>query len=479
MISNKTLPWEIFQTKRLKQPKSGFLLFDMFLTCFSKDAMKIPVDLLIEARWIIPVEPAGLTLEHHALVIDQGKIVALLAQKEAREAYAPRQTKKLTDHLLIPGLVNLHTHAAMSLLRGVADDLPLKEWLDKHIWPAEAKHADEQFVYDGSLIACAEMLKSGITCFNDMYYHPRQTTKAALALGMRAAIGLIVIDFPTGYASDADDYLAKGMALRDEFKDESLISFCMAPHAPYTVNDKNLSKVLTLAEQCDLPIHIHVNETRLEIEESLNHHGITPIERLHQLGMLSPALTGVHATHVSEHEIELLAKYGCSIAHCPSSNLKLGGGIAPVASLLDAKINVGLGTDGAASNNRLDILQEMRLAALLAKGSTGRPEVLNAHQTLYMATLAGAKALGLDQKIGSIAVGKSADLVAFDFKQIGMSPCYDPASHLTYTLGRESVSNVWIEGKCCIDNNKISCVNEIELINLAALWQNRIYPRVV
>lgn len=441
--------------------------------------MKIPVDLLIEARWIIPVEPAGLILEHHALAIDQGKIVALLPQRQAKEHYAPRLTKKLPDHLLIPGLVNLHTHAAMSLLRGLADDLPLKEWLENHIWPAEAKYADEQFVYDGSLLACAEMLKSGITCFNDMYFHPRQTVKAALALGMRAAIGLIIIDFPTGYASDADDYLAKGMALRDEFKDESLISFCMAPHAPYTVNDKNLSKMLTLAEQCDLPIHIHINETRLEIQESLNHHGMTPIERLHQLGMLSPALTGVHATHVNKNEIALLAKYGCSVAHCPSSNLKLGGGIAPIVSLLEEGINIGLGTDGAASNNRLDILQEMRLAALLAKGSTGRAEVLNAHQALHMATLAGAKALGLDHQIGSIVIGKSADLVALDFKQVGMAPCYDPASHLTYAVGRENVSNVWIEGKCCIDNNNMNQAHEIELINLAALWQNRIYPRVV
>jgi len=441
--------------------------------------MHTPIDLLIEARWIIPVEPANIVLENHALAVDKGKIVAILQQTEANARYFPKQIKKLPHHVLIPGFVNLHTHAAMTLLRGLADDLPLMEWLQKHIWPAEAKHVSEHFVHDGTVLACAEMLRGGTTCFNDMYFYPKAAAEAALACGMRAAIGLITLDFPTPYATDADDYLAKGLATRDDLHDEPLLSFCLAPHAPYTVSNSNFARVLTLAEQCDLPIHLHFHETAHEIEDSVQRFGVRPLERLHRLGLLSPGLIGAHGIHLNAGEIELLAQYGCSIAHCPSSNLKLASGIAPIAELSAQGVNIGLGTDGAASNNRLDLFQEMRLAALLAKAQSGRADAIGAHQALRMATLGGAQALGLDAVVGSISVGKAADLCAVDINDSGLTPCYDPVSLLVYSAGREYVSDVWVAGQIRVADGLLLETSEIELINLAALWQNQIRPRNV
>ncbi len=441
--------------------------------------MKTPIDLLIEARWIIPIEPAHTVLENHAVAVDKGRIVAILQQSDATLRFAPKTLKRLAHHVLIPGLVNLHTHSAMSLLRGLADDLPLMDWLQNHIWPAEAQHVSEAFVYDGTLLACAEMLRGGTTCFNDMYFYPKATAKAALASGMRAAIGLITIDFPTAYAVDSDDYLAKGLAARDELREEPLLNWCLAPHAPYTVSDRNFTKVLTLAEQCELPIHLHLHETKQEIEDSLSLFGMRPVERLHRLGLLSPGLIAAHGVHLAPDEIELLAQHGCSIAHCPSSNLKLASGIAPITELTRAGVNVGLGTDGAASNNSLDVFQEMRLAALLAKGISGQAESVSAHQALHMATLGGARALGLDDEIGSLMEGKSADLCAININDIGLSPCYDPASLLVYSAGREYVSDVWVAGKIRVAEGHLIGCHEIELINLASLWQNQIRPRNV
>jgi len=434
------------------------------------------VDLIIEARWVVPVDPAGVVLENHAVLVNDGRITALLPQEAAAARFSARSYKRLDQHVLIPGLVNLHTHAAMSLLRGLADDLPLMAWLQQHIWPAEAQHVSEQFVHDGTLLACAEMLRAGITCFNDMYFFPGAAAEAALASGIRAAIGLIAVDFPSSYATDADDYLAKGIAVRDRLLDEPLLSFCLAPHAPYTVSDRSLGKVLTLAEQVELPIHVHLHETVQEIDDSLKRFGMRPIERFRRLGLLSPALIAVHAVHLDACEIELLARHGCSVAHCPSSNLKLASGIAPIAELFGKGINIGLGTDGAASNNRLDLLQEMRLTALLAKEKSGRADAINAHQVLYMATLGGARALGLEANIGSISVGKAADLCAISVNDVALAPCYDPVSHLTYAVGREHVSEVWVAGRIRVENGQLVENNETGLIKLALLWQNKIRP---
>ncbi len=437
------------------------------------------IDLLIRPRWIVPVVPADIVLHEHALAVDQGRIVAVLPEAEALQRYQPKVERILDKHVLIPGLVNLHAHAAMNLLRGLADDLPLMDWLQNHIWPAEANHVSAQFVFDGTRLACAEMLRGGITCFNDMYFFPKASAKAAVASGMRAAIGLIALDFPTAYAADVDDYLAKGLAVRDEMRDEPLISFCLAPHAPYTVSDRGFSTVLTLAEQLELPIHLHLHETEQEVDDSVRRFGMRPIERLRRLDLLSPALIGVHAVHVNAEEMEILAQHGCSLAHCPSSNLKLASGIAPIAQMLAHNINIGLGTDGAASNNRLDLFQEMRLAALLAKGQSGRADAVDAHLALHMATLAGAQALGLDRLIGSIEPGKAADLCAVSLDDIALAPCYDPVSHLVYAAGREHVSDVWVAGQIRVENNRMCENNENELIKLAVLWQNKICLRKI
>ncbi|MDD5297272.1 MAG: TRZ/ATZ family hydrolase [Rhodocyclaceae bacterium] len=432
------------------------------------------IDLLIEPRWLIPVHPAGLTLEHHAVAVHGGKIRAILPVGDARKRYAPRRTVVLPQHVLIPGLVNLHTHAAMSLLRGIADDLPLMVWLKEHIWPLEARHVSPAFVRDGTLLACAEMLRGGVTCFNDMYFFPRAAAEAALRLGMRAAVGLIVTDFATPYADDAQDYLSKGLALRDDLLGERLLSFCLAPHAPYTVSDSTFERVLTLAEQLELPVHVHVQETAAEVADSLAKHGVRPLERLHRLGLVGPNLIAAHGVHMNEFELDLMAAEGASIAHCPTSNMKLASGIAPIAAALKRGVNVGLGSDGAASNNRLDVMQEMRQAALLAKVATGDAAALDAHQALFMATLAGARALGLETRIGSVEVGKEADLCAVALGGWEIGPCFHPVSHLLYAAGREHVSHVWVGGEPRLEEGKLLHSVNAGLMDIANVWQNRL-----
>lgn len=432
------------------------------------------IDTLLEASWIVPVEPAQTVLQDYAIAIDKGIIKAIAPIEQARSQFNPTERIILDQHVLIPGLINLHTHAAMSLMRGLADDIPLMEWLNKHIWPAESRHVDANFVFDGTRLACAEMLQGGITCFNDMYFFPEAAAEAALTTGMRAAIGMIVIDFPSAYASDTDDYLAKGLAIRDKYSQHPRLSFCFAPHAPYTVNDKAFTNILTYAEQLDQPIHLHLHETHDEIRTGLETTGIRPIERLQKLGILSPNLIGVHMVHLTDDEIRLISQQGCSVAHCPSSNLKLANGLAPVAEMLNHGINVGLGTDSAASNNRLDMFEEMRIAALLAKTESGRANALTADQGLHMATLAGARALGLEQITGSLVAGKAADITAVDFSNINLTPCYDPISHLVYTVGREHVNHVWVNGKMLLKDKQLTTLDTIELHQRATFWQQRI-----
>jgi len=436
------------------------------------------IDLLVEPRWIAPVEPA-VVLEGHAIAVKGDRIVAICPKDEAATRFTTGEYLRLPEHVVIPGLINLHTHAAMSLMRGLADDLPLMDWLTKHIWPAEAAHVSAAFVRDGTLLACAEMLRGGITCFNDMYFFPEAAAEAATRLGMRAALGITVLEFPNAYASDASDYLNKGLAVRDRWLDNPLISFCLAPHAPYSVSDDSFERIVTLSEQLDLPIHCHIHETKQEIEQSLKEHGVRPLARLQRLGMLGPKLVGVHTVHLEPHEIELLAQHNCSVAHCPSSNLKLASGIAPVSELLRAGINVGLGTDGAASNNRLDLFQEMRQAALLAKARSNDAACLPAQQALHMATLSGAQALGLENEIGSLQVGKLADFCAVDFSGLELSPCYDPVSHIVYAAERNQVSHVWIAGKCCVADKKVLGLPRNDLKNSVSLWQNKLEIRPV
>ena len=422
----------------------------------------------------MPVEPAGAVLEDHSVAVRDGKILAVLPSGEAERRYAAARRVRLDSHALLPGLVNLHTHASMTLMRGLADDLALMTWLKDHVWPAEAKHVSREFVYDGTLLACAEMLRGGVTCFNEMYFFPEAAAEAALAARMRAAIGIIALEFPTAYAADADDYIAKGLAARDALREEPLLSFCMAPHAPYTVSDRTFTRVLTIAEELDLPIHLHLHETRHEIEESIAQFKVPPIERLHGLGVLGPRLIAVHAVHLSEAEIALLARFGASVAHCPSSNLKLASGLAPVAALVRAGVNLGLGTDGAASNNRLDLFQEMRTAALLAKAVAQDPEAMPAHLALAGATLHAARALGLDGRIGSLLPGKAADLCAVSFDSVELAPCYDVVSHLVYAAGRENVTHVWVDGEPLVEERRLTRLEGHDWHQRAAAWRERL-----
>jgi len=433
-------------------------------------------DTVLEARWLVPVRPREVVLEHHAVAIAGSRIVELLPIAQARTKYPAARRVSLEHHALIPGLVNAHGHSAMSLLRGVGDDLPLQRWLRERIWPLERALVDEQFVYDGTRLAAAEMLRAGITCCNDMYFFPAQAASGLRSLGMRAVVGILTLDFPSRYASDADDYLRRGLAARDSLLQDPLIGFTLAPHAPYTVSDQTLARVATLAEELDLPVHMHVHETAQEVEQSLRELGVRPLARLDRLGLVSERLIAVHATHLLDAEIELLARRGASVAHCPASNLKLASGVAPVAALLAAGVGVAIGTDGAASNNRLDILGETLLASLLAKGQALQASVMPSWQALECATLAGARALGMESRFGSIEVGKDADLAAVDLSAIETQPCYDVISQLLHCAGREQVSHVWVAGGMVLQERRLvhAGSNTLleEVLAAAAPWQN-------
>ena len=434
----------------------------------------IQADLVIEARWIATVASQQPLLENHAVIVQAGNIVEILPIAQARQKYSATSLVCLDEHVLIPGLINLHTHAAMSLMRGIADDVALMPWLHQHIWPAEQAVVSEAYVQDATLLACAEMLSGGITCFNDMYFYPQATAVAVNQAGMRANLGLLVLEFPSAYASDADDYLQKGFAAHDSWRNNPLLSTSIAPHAPYTVSNKTFESIITYAEQLSLSIHTHLHETLNEISQSEAQYGLRPLQRLAEFGLLGPNLVAAHCVHLLPHEIDLLAEYGCHVAHCPNSNLKLASGIAPLTQLLAKGVNVGLGTDGVASNNRLDIFAEMRLSALLAKGVSGDATVVPAHQALAMATINAAKALGLEHKIGSIEVGKLADLAAVKLSDIATAPYYDPISHLVYACGREHVTHTWVAGELRYSNGVYANIEPNELKEIINTWQPKL-----
>lgn len=432
------------------------------------------IDTLIHARWIIPVIPDDTLLEDYCLAIHKGRIADCLPQTEAEIRYQARHQVKLTQHALIPGLINAHTHSPMSLLRGLADDLPLMEWLEGYIWPAESQWVSEAFVRDGALLAIAEMLRGGITCFNDMYFFPEVVAQVAAEAGMRAVMGMIVIDFPSAWAETPEDYIRKGLDLHDQYHDHPLVKTAFAPHAPYTVSDGPLMQIAALAEELDVSVHMHIHETEGEIIQELARHGVRPLERLQRLGLLSPRLLAVHMTQLTPDELQAVAMSGVHIIHCPESNLKLASGFCPLAKLSQGGLNIALGTDSAASNNDLDMLMEMRLAALLAKALAGDASVIPAKQALQMATLNSAKALGLEHEIGSLEIGKMADVVAVDLGALETQPLYDPLSQLVYAAGRDRVSDVWIGGQQVLKDRQFTTLDEQLILSQAQLWGKRI-----
>jgi 5-methylthioadenosine/S-adenosylhomocysteine deaminase len=433
----------------------------------------VPLDLLLLPTWLVPVEPAGVVLQEHGLGIRDGRI-ALIAPREEALKHPALEVLELPGRLLTPGLVNAHGHAAMTLFRGLADDLPLMTWLQEHIWPAEAKWVDEDFVRDGTELAIAEQLKGGITCFSDMYFFPEAASEVVHNSGIRAQITIPVLDFPIPGARDADEALRKGLELFDDLKHHPRLKVAFGPHAPYTVSDDKLENIRMLAEELDAGIHMHVQETAFEVQQSLEHRGERPLARLARLGLLGPRFQAVHMTQVDDDDLALLVASNSSVIHCPESNLKLASGFCPVERLWQAGINVAVGTDGAASNNDLDLLGETRTAALLAKAVAGSATALDAHRALRMATLNGARALGLDQQTGSLEPGKAADLVAFDLTGLAQQPVYDPVSQLIYATSRACVEHVWVAGKQLLDGGRLTRLDEQRIVANARTWGARI-----
>jgi 5-methylthioadenosine/S-adenosylhomocysteine deaminase len=432
------------------------------------------IDLLISARWVIPVEPEGLVLENHSVAVHDGRIVGVMPTAAAMATYAASVHVERPGHALLPGLVNAHTHAAMTLFRGLADDLPLEAWLKQHIWPAESLWVGADFVRDGAELAILEMIRGGTTCFSDMYFFPDIVARVAAENGLRASVGMIVLEFPTVWARNPDEYLSKGLEIHDQYRDHRTIRTTFAPHAPYTVSDQTFRQVRVLADELDLPVFMHVHESASEIAESIRDHDRRPLTRLDDLGLVSPLLAAIHMTQLTAAEIDRLSERRASVVHCPESNLKLASGTCPVATLLARGVNVALGTDGAASNNDLDMFGEMRTAALLGKVTASDAAALPAAAALSMATINGARALGIADRIGSITEDKEADMICVDFAVPATQPVYHPVSQIVYAAGRDQVSDVWVAGKALLTAGEFTMAKPDRVFASAEAWRARI-----
>lgn len=436
------------------------------------------VELAVSARWIIPIVPRKRVLTDCSLVVDKGKIIAVCPQSTLMDRYAPQKHLQLGAYsALLPGLINAHGHCPMTLLRGFADDLPLKQWLEEHIWPAEQRWVSPEFVEDGARLASAEMLLSGTTTFSDMYFYPEAIARVANSVGMRAQLNAPVFDFATAWAADADSCIHKTLEIRDEYRAQALINIGFGPHAPYTVSNNTLNKIATYVAELQMSVHIHLHETAEELKESIQQFGQRPINRLAELGILGPTTQCVHFTQASDADIDLLLTWGAHVIHCPQSNLKLASGFSPVHTLTDKGINLALGTDGAASNNGLNMFSEMKFAALLAKAVANRADVIDAATALEMATINGARALGLEDQIGSLEPGKSADFIAVDLNNPQYAPNYDLVSQLVYTDMGHNVTHAWVNGQTLMENRQLLTLDLNEVMQKAKIWQAKIATR--
>lgn len=433
-----------------------------------------PIDLLIEARWIVPVEPHATVLEHHAVAVNADCILELLPISEARTRYSPRERVELNEHVLIPGLVNTHTHNPMTLLRGLADDLPLMVWLQDHIWPAEAKVIGPEFVRDGVELAVAEMLRGGTTCANENYFFPDVIGATYRRMGFRAVVGLPVIDFPTAWAKSQDEYFERAAEVYESFRGDALVGTAFAPHAPYTVSDESFERIRMLSDQMDISVHLHTHETAHEVEEEKKKSGLRPFQRLQKLGLVNDRLIAVHMTEVTDGEIAACAEAGVSVVHCPESNLKLASGFCPTEKIRRAGVNLALATDGCASNNDLDMFGEMRTAALLAKAVARDAAAFDAPYALRAATLHGARAMKLETRIGSIEAGKQADLTAVRLSDLESQPLFNVLSQLVYATGRHQVTDVWIAGRRKLDARELVDVDTDAILAKTRAWRERI-----
>ena len=426
-------------------------------------------------KWLVPVVPEGLVLTDHAVVVDNSQIQAVVPVNELGERYPQASIERLDAHVLLPGLINAHGHSPMVLMRGLADDLPLMEWLQEHIWPTEQAFAGEAFVRAGSALAALEMLTGGTTCFNDNYFFPNITAEVVIESGIRAVLGLPVMNVPTIWADSEVGYIERGMSVLDEFEGHERIGWAWAPHAPYTVTDASFERLGELSESMDFRLHLHLLETAGEITDSQSQYACHPIERLVRLGLYNHRLIAAHMTQLTPEEIALTADSGVHVLHCPAANMKLASGFCPVDALDNAGVNIAIGTDGAASNNRLDMFAEMRLASLNAKGSSLNPVAAPAARSLSMATIQGAKALGLDGDIGSLEVGKQADMIAVNLDEPGTTPVHNVISHLVYTAGRHQVTDVWVAGQRCVRGREIQTMDQRSVIENAHEWAKKMH----
>jgi len=438
------------------------------------DAAREACDVLIEAGWVVPVVPHGVVLEDHAVAVSGNRIAAVLPIPEARARFDAKETVSRPDGALIPGLVNTHCHNPMTLLRGVADDLPLKVWLQQHIWPIEAAVIGPDFVADGVTLAIAEMLRGGTTCANENYFFPDVQAATYKRFGFRARVGLPVIDFPTAWAQSDDEYFDRAGEVHDAWRDDALVTTAFAPHAPYTVSDANFERIRMLSDQLDIPVHLHLHETAQEVEQSIEKHGQRPIARIDRLGLFNDRLIAVHMTQLTEAEIHLCAERGVSVVHCPESNLKLASGFCPACVLERAGANLAIGTDGCASNNDLDMFGETRTAAILAKAVAQDAAGFDAFSALRAATLGGAKAMGFDHLVGSIEPGKQADLVCVDLSPLETQPLHHVVSQLVYATGRQQVSDVWIAGARKLRERELVDMDTAAIVANARQWRERI-----
>lgn len=427
----------------------------------------LKVELLVEARWILPMSEGLPVLEDHAIAIEAGQLLGPWPIEEARQHVSAERTLQLDDHALLPGLINAHNHAGMSLMRGYADDLPLMTWLNEHIWPAEATHVNPRFVADGTRLAVAEMLLSGTTTFSDMYLAPEPVAEVVETAGIRAQLCMPLIDFPTSWAPDFATGLEQTEALTDRYHDHPLIDLALGPHAPYTVSDDSLRQLFDAHERWGLPIQMHVHETAEEVQQGLTQDGLRPLRRLHKAGLLGPHFQAVHVTQVNDDDLVLLRDSGAHVIHCPQSNLKLASGFCPVSRLQAAGINVALGTDGAASNNDLDMFDELKSAALLAKAVSGDAAALPAMDALAMATRDGARALGMEERRGQLIEGYDADLIAVNLDDVNTIPVHHPASAIVYAMHSRQVTHVWVGGRARVEDGQLVDIDPNELKRVA------------
>jgi 5-methylthioadenosine/S-adenosylhomocysteine deaminase len=428
------------------------------------------IDTLITARWVIPIEPAGQSFEQCAIAIHQGRIVSILPSTEARLRFAAREIIDRPTHVVLPGFVNAHTHAAMTLLRGAAESASVEHWRQREIWPIERRWIDADYVRDGTDLAIAEMLTSGTTCFGDVHLFPEVAAQAASDARMRACVGLPVTDAPTVWAASANEYFDKGLKLHDEYRDDPLITTAFAPCAPAALSDEALARVRRNADELELPMILRVNEMPTEAEIA----GERTIARLERLGLVSPLLVAVHLVHVNEADLESLARGGSSVVHCPQSNLKLGAGVCRAGAIAARGVNLALGADSAASNNDLDVLDEMRTAALLARGVHTHDPAITAHAWLQCATLNGARALGLSEVSGSLAAGKWADLCCIDLRRPQTQPVYDVAAQIVFAASREQVTDVWVAGRALVRDGQLTHTDLDDVLRRASLWRERV-----